>query len=61
MDQEFPRLLQKYNITPVQKTLSERLNEPDRFKNFSKYTGALSIGFLPYTDGFANPGAHCWI
>jgi len=45
MDQEFSRLLQKYNIIPAQKTLSERLNEPDRFNNFSKSTGALLLDF----------------
>jgi len=45
MDQKFPRLLQKYNINPLQKSLSERLNEPDRFENFSINAGALLLDF----------------
>ena len=45
MDQKFPRLLQKYNMNPVQKTLTERLTEPDRFRNFSKNAGALLLDF----------------
>lgn len=45
MDQKFPRLLQKYNMNPVQKTLAERINEPDRFRNFSKNAGVLLLDF----------------
>jgi len=45
MDQKFPRLLQKYNMNSVQKTLAERINEPDRFRNFSKNAGALLLDF----------------
>jgi len=45
MDQEFLYLLQKYNTDSEQKTLSERLNEPDRFRNFSKTAGNLLLDF----------------
>ncbi len=45
MDQKFPRLLQKSNMSSVQKTLSERLNEPDRFKKYSKNAGSLLLDF----------------
>ena len=45
MDQKFPQVLQKYNIRPVQKNLTERLNEPDRFKNFSRNMASLLLDF----------------
>ena len=45
MDQDFLRLLQKYNTDSAQIPLSERLNEPDRFKNFSKAAGNLLLDF----------------
>ncbi len=45
MNQRFPSLLQKYNIKSEQKTLSERLCEPDRFKNFSVQAGDLLLDF----------------
>lgn len=45
MNQKFPRMLRKYNIKPEQKTLSERLAEPDRFKSFSAQTGDLLLDF----------------
>ena len=45
MNQEFLKALQKYNINSVQKTISERLCEPDRFKNFSAGTGNLLLDF----------------
>jgi len=45
MNQKFPSLLQKYNIKSEQKTLSERLCEPDRFKNFSARFGDLLLDF----------------
>ncbi len=45
MDQDFLQLLRKYNIDSGQKSLSARLNEPDRFRNFSKSTGNLLLDF----------------
>jgi glucose-6-phosphate isomerase len=45
MNQNFLQLLQKYNISSVQKPLSERLNEPGRFKTFSANTGDLLLDF----------------
>lgn len=45
MDQDFLHLLYKYNKSSGQKALSERLIEPDRFKNFSKTTGNLLLDF----------------
>jgi len=45
MDHDFPQLLQKYNIKSVQKPLSERLTEPDRFKNFSAKSAHLLLDF----------------
>jgi len=45
MNQNFFQMLQKYNINPVQKPLSERLCEPDRFNNFSASTGDLLLDF----------------
>lgn len=45
MDQEFQRLLQKYNRDSGQKLLSARLSEPDRFRNFSKSAGDLLLDF----------------
>lgn len=45
MDQDFLHLLQKYNMESGQKSLSDRLNEPDRFKNFSKTAGHLLLDF----------------
>ena len=38
-------MLQKYNINPVQKPLSERLSEPNRFKNFSASAGNILLDF----------------
>lgn len=38
-------MLQKYNIRPGQKPLSECLGEPDRFKNFSVKTDGLLLDF----------------
>ena len=45
MDKKFSHLLQKSNMNSVQKTLSERLNEPNRFKNYSKSAGSLLLDF----------------
>jgi glucose-6-phosphate isomerase len=45
MNQNFPRLLQKYNITLETKPLSERLLEQDRFQNFSASYGDLLLDF----------------
>ena len=45
MNQNFSRMLQKYNINPVKKTLSERICEPDRFKNFHAHAGDLLFDF----------------
>jgi glucose-6-phosphate isomerase len=45
MKQNFLTMLQKYNINPLQKSLSERLCEPDRFKNFSARAGDLLLDF----------------
>jgi len=45
MDQVFLQLLQKYNRDSAHKPLSERLNEPDRFRNFSKTTGNLLLDY----------------
>ncbi|MCK5361208.1 MAG: glucose-6-phosphate isomerase, partial [Gammaproteobacteria bacterium] len=45
MDQKFPRLLLKYNTNASKVNLLERINEPDRFKNFSKTEGALLLDF----------------
>jgi len=45
MDQKFPQMLQKYNMKSAQKTLSESLNEPHRFTNFSKNAGSLLLDF----------------
>ena len=45
MDQGFLQLLQKYNIDSGQKPLSERLNEPNRFRDFSKTAGDLLLDF----------------
>jgi len=45
MNQKFPRMLQKYNIKSERKNLSERLCEPDRFKNFSAQAGDLLLDF----------------
>ena len=45
MDQDFLRLLQKYNMHSEQKTLLEHLNEPNRFQNFSRTAGDLLLDF----------------
>ena len=45
MDQDFLRLLQKYNTHSEQKTLLEHLNEPGRFENFSQSAGDLLLDF----------------
>jgi len=45
MNQNKSSALQKYNIKPTQKSLSARLNEPDRFRNFSAGHGDLLLDF----------------
>lgn len=45
MNQNFFQALQKYNTKLSQKPLSARLNEPDRFKNFSAKAGDLLLDF----------------
>ena len=45
MNQNFTHMLHKYNINPVQKPLSERLCEQNRFQNFSVCTGDLLLDF----------------
>ena len=45
MNQNTLQMLQKYNINPEQKPLSERLGEPDRFENFSIKTDGLLLDF----------------
>jgi glucose-6-phosphate isomerase len=45
MNQKFPQMLLKYNISPEKKRLSERLCEQDRFKNFSSGTGKLLLDY----------------
>lgn len=43
MDQDFLQLLQKYNTSSRQKSLSGHLVEPNRFKDFSKTAGSLLL------------------
>ena len=45
MDQDFLRLLQKYNIDSGQRSLSDHLIEPGRFENFSQSSGNLLLDF----------------
>ncbi len=45
MDQDFLELLQKYNSNSTKKSLAERINESDRFSNFSKTSGNLLLDF----------------
>ena len=45
MNQNFLLMLQKCNINPAQKTLAERLCEPNRFKDFSARAGDLLLDF----------------
>ena len=45
MNQNFLLMLQKCNINPVQRTLAERLCEPDRFNDFSVQAGDLLLDF----------------
>jgi len=45
MDQVFLQLLQKYNTDSEKKLLAVRLNEPDRFRDFSKTAGNLLLDF----------------
>jgi len=45
MKYDFYRLLQKYNIQSVKKSLSERLSEQDRFDNFSAKSADLLLDF----------------
>ena len=51
MNQDFLRLLQKYNTEPVQKSLSELLCEPDRFKKFSAQSNGLLLDSSRTTIG----------
>jgi glucose-6-phosphate isomerase len=45
MNRDFFHMLQNYNINSVQKPLSERICEPDRFKNFSVNNDNLLLDF----------------
>jgi glucose-6-phosphate isomerase len=45
MNQNFLQMLQKRNIKPVRKPLSDRLSEPERFKNFSVSRDGLMLDF----------------
>jgi len=45
MDQDFLQLLLKCNIELGQKSLAEHVNEPGRFRNFSKTAGNLLLDF----------------
>ena len=51
MNQDFLQLLQKNNTQSGQKSLSERLCEPDRFKNFSAQSNGLLLDFSRTTMG----------
>lgn len=67
MDQDFLQLLQKYNTSTRQESLSKHLDEPNRFEEFSKTAGNLLLDFTRTgLDGTAlsyllKLAAHCGV